>query len=149
MRKDVRAARGARRLVVVGIAVATTFGCASLRDGEDAQRLAGADWRLSELSGRSAIPTEVSRRPWLRFEPDSGRVSGSAGCNRVTGPFTTDRGAIRFGLLAATTMACLDEALTRQEDDFLAMLSSVNRYDLEGDTLLLLRGEDVVARFVH
>jgi len=46
-------------------------------------------------------------------------------------------------------MACLDEALTRQEDDFLAMLNSVNRYDIEGDTLLLMRGEDIVARFVH
>jgi len=67
----------------------------------------------------------------------------------VTGPFTTNRAAIHFGALAATKMACLDEALTRQEDDFLAMLSSANRYDIEGDTLLLLRGEDVVARFVH
>jgi len=46
-------------------------------------------------------------------------------------------------------MACVDEALTRQEDDFLAMLNAVNRYDIEGDTLLLLRGEAVVARFVH
>jgi heat shock protein HslJ len=143
MKKDVRAARGPRRLVVVGIAVATIVGCASLRGGEDAQRLAGADWRLSELSGRSAIPTEVSRRPWLRFEPDSGRVSGSGRCPRLTGPFTTDRGAIRFGALASTKMA-----LTRQEDDFLSVVSSVNRFDVEGDTLLLLRGEDVFA-FVH
>ena len=137
-----------RRLVVI-IAVASTVGCGSLRGGEDGQRLAAADWRLSELSGRAAIPTEVSRRPWLRFEPDSGRVSGSGGCNRLTGPFTTDRGAIRFGTLASTKMACLDEALSRQEDDFLSVLNSVNRFDVEGDTLLLLRGEAVVARFVH
>src|SRR5262245_65269716 len=133
MPKDIRATSGARRLMAI-IAVASTVGCANLRGGEEAQPLAGGDWRLSELSGRSAIPTEVSRRPWLRFEPDSGRVSGSAGCNRVTGPFTTNRAAIHFGALAATKMACLDEALTRQEDDFLAMLSSVNRYDIEGDT---------------
>lgn len=148
MRQVVRAASGARRLMA-NIAVAFTFGCAGLRGGDDAQRLAGADWRLSELSGRAAIPTEVSHRPWLRFEPDSGRVSGSGGCNRLTGPFTTDRGAIRFGALASTRMACLDEALSRQEDDFLTVLNSVNRFDVEGDTLLLLRGEAVVARFVH
>src|SRR5262245_29200583 len=148
MMQDVRAAGGARRLMAI-IAVASIVGCASLHGGEDAQRLAGADWRLSELSGRAAIPLEVSRRPWLRFEPDSGRVSGSGGCNRLTGPFTTDRVAIRFGALAATKMACLDEALSRQEDDFLSVLNSVNRFDIEGDTLLLLRGEDVVARFVH
>jgi heat shock protein HslJ len=46
-------------------------------------------------------------------------------------------------------MACLDEALTGQEDEFLTALNTVNRFDVEGDTLLLLRGEDVVARFVH
>jgi heat shock protein HslJ len=67
----------------------------------------------------------------------------------LTGPFTTERGAIRFGALASIRMACLDEALSRQEDDFLFVLNSVNRFDVEGDTLLLLRGEDVVARFVH
>src|SRR5262245_66643843 len=109
----------------------------------------GPNWRLSELSGRAAIPLEVSHRPWLRFEPDSGRVSGSGGCNRLTGPFTTDRGAIRFGALASTKMACFDEALSRQEDDFFSVLHSVNRFDVEGDTLLLPTGEDVVARFVR
>jgi heat shock protein HslJ len=46
-------------------------------------------------------------------------------------------------------MACLDEALSRQEDDFLSVLNSVNRFDVEGDTLLLLRGEAVVARLVR
>jgi heat shock protein HslJ len=46
-------------------------------------------------------------------------------------------------------MACLDEALSRQEDGFLTVLNSVNRFDIEGDTLLLLRGGNVVARFVH
>jgi heat shock protein HslJ len=146
--KGVRPTSGARRLAVI-IAVATTVGCASLRGGGDAQRLAGADWRLSELSGRVAIPTEVSRRPWLRFATDSGRVTGSGGCNRLTGPFTTDRTAIRFGAIVSTKMACADQALTRQEQDFFSVLNSANRFDVEGDTLLLLRGDDVVARFVH
>lgn len=147
MTQDARAGSGTRRLLAI-IAVASTVGCASLRGAEDGQRLAG-EWRLSELSGRAAIPIEVSRRPWLRFEPDSGRVSGSGGCNRLTGSFTTDRGAIHFGPLASTRMACLDEALSRQEDDFLSVLNSVNRFDVEGDTLLLLRGEAVVARLVR
>jgi len=148
MIQNVRAASGSRRLVAI-IAVASIVGCASPRGGEDAQRLAGADWRLSELSGRAAIPLEVSRRPWLRFETDSGRVSGSGGCNRLTGPFTTNHGAIHFGALAATKIACFDDALARQEDDFFAVLNSANRFDIEGRTLLLLRGEEVVARFVR
>ena len=92
MMQDVRAADGARRLMAI-IAVASIVGCASLRGDEDAQRLAGADWRLSELSGRAAVPLEVSRRPWLRFE--------------------------------------------------------LNRFAVEGDTLLLLRAGDVVGRFVR
>ena len=79
---------------------------------------------MSELSGRSAIPTEVSRRPWLRFEPDSGRDE-----------------RIR-------RLACLDDASARQEAAFFAVLNSVNRLDVEGDTLLLLRGEVVVAPVV-
>ena len=83
------------------VAVAATA-CASTRGSSAQQQLAGKDWRLIELSGRAAAPSEQTRRPSLRFAIDSGRVSGSGGCNRMSGPVTIEGDRMQFGAIAAT-----------------------------------------------
>jgi heat shock protein HslJ len=128
------------------IAMAATA-CATTRGSDAQQQLAGKDWRLIELSGRAAVPSELSRRPSLRFAIDSGRVSGSGGCNRMSGPVTIDGDRIQFGALAATKMACADNALNRQEMEFFQALDDADRFAVSGDTLSLLNGAVVVARF--
>src|SRR5690349_6178487 len=95
-------------LLVVGGAVA---GCVSTHASGDLTTLSGPDWRLVELNGRAAIPDDPARRPWIRFNTDSSRVSGSAGCNRMSGPFTLSGESMHFGALISTKMACADQAL--------------------------------------
>ena len=134
------------RFTVV-LCVAATAACVLKRADGELQSLTGADWRLVELSGREAAPMEVTRRPWIRFNTDSNRVSGSGGCNRMSGPFTLNADAMQFGALASTKMACADQALNQQEVDFFGALQSTDHYAIRGDTLVLLRGADVMARF--
>jgi heat shock protein HslJ len=69
--------------------------------------LAGTAWTVVELAGE-AVPvdaTPAARQPHLVFGAD-GRLSGSDGCNRLTGSYTVKANGISFGQIAGTRMAC-------------------------------------------
>ena len=71
-----------------------------------------------------------------------GSLSGSSGCNRFAGSYTSDGDALEIGPLASTAMACADEPLAAQEADYLAALqasvsatlgrTSLQLFDAEG-----------------
>lgn len=61
-----------------------------------------SSWRIVSVNER---PTVEGVDAYLAFA--EGRVSGTAGCNRLTGPYTQERNQLRFGALAATRMACM------------------------------------------
>src|SRR5690242_13082597 len=70
--------------------------------------LEGTSWNAVEVNG-TAVAGDVTaseRRPHLVFGAD-GRVSGSDGCNRLTGPYSVNgSNGLAFGPLAGTRMAC-------------------------------------------
>jgi copper homeostasis protein (lipoprotein) len=96
--------------------------------------LVGTDWRLIWLGGQPVTPADPARPARLRFE--GGRVAGSDGCNRITGPYTADGSALGVGMLAGTRMACavgMDQA-----EAFTAALARVKRHAVRGDLLELM-----------
>ena len=104
--------------------------------------LGDGEWRLVELGGSAAVAGEgPAGAASLRFAADSGRVTGSTGCNRLAGPYTVDGESLRFGALVSTRMACVDPARQRQEADFMRALEGTRRHAVAGDTLALL-GDD-------
>ena len=125
---------------LIAIACARPQSAASLEPG---------DWRLLAVGQAGAQPSDQARRPWLRFDVDSGRVSGNLGCNRTAGPFTTRNDELRFGALMSTRMACADDALNRQESAVAGALQATDHYRLRADTLDLLQGANVLATFVR
>jgi heat shock protein HslJ len=63
--------------------------------------LAGSDWYLVDVNG-----VIVGGETYvLRFD-DAGRLSGQAGCNRFSGPYTQRGHLLIPGAIAATRMAC-------------------------------------------
>ena len=70
--------------------------------------LEGTYWRAIELAGLMVPAQDANREPHLTLE--SGRASGSDGCNRVAGPYTLQGEALTFGAMAGTRMACPDTA---------------------------------------
>jgi heat shock protein HslJ len=69
------------------------------------------------------------------------RISGLASCNTYQGSFTVSEGSVRVGELLKTMKAC-DGARMIQENDFLAVLRAVIRYEIgRDDTLRLLTGD--------
>jgi imidazolonepropionase-like amidohydrolase/heat shock protein HslJ len=96
-------------------------------------KLTEIEWTLAALGGE-AIPGQTGGRPiTLSFSPD-GRVSGSGGCNRVSGSYTRQGDALKFGPLATTRMACPAMDLERR---FLGALAATARWKIVSGALEL------------
>jgi heat shock protein HslJ len=82
---------------------------------------------------------------------ESGRLSGSAGCNRFTAAYTATDTELRIKAAASTRMFCGDPpGVMEQEAAFLAALGEAVRFRLEEDSLLLLDAAGgVLVALVH
>jgi heat shock protein HslJ len=93
--------------------------------------LEGTQWQMTSLNSQQAIGDV-----WLSFAND-GTLGGFAGCNRFTGGYDARGDALTVGALVSTEVACLDEAITAQEDAFLAALASAFAYSKQGEELII------------
>ena len=105
--------------------------------------LTGTVWKLVELNGQ---PVGENKLPSLSLDAATGKVTGMAGVNRISGTFKQQVAALTFGPLAVTKMAGPESAM-KLESDFLAALSRVTAWKADGLMLSLLAGETEVARF--
>jgi putative lipoprotein len=105
-------------------------------------------WTLSQLAGAPALPDRSGALPYLRFTASGATITGSGGCNLVSGRYTAqgDLLHVNEGLIM-TRRACVDPALQRQEQGFVDALQRTDRFSIWGNTLSLLAGSEVVARF--
>jgi len=103
--------------------------------GSDAARkLEGLRWRAIELAGKPTPARIPEREIYLEFQPGS-RVSGSDGCNRVTGSYRLEGEHVTFGQLAGSQMLCLHSSGT--EEPFRDALKNAIRMTIAGDRLEL------------
>ncbi|WP_299707215.1 copper resistance protein NlpE N-terminal domain-containing protein [uncultured Pontibacter sp.] len=103
-------------------------------------------WNLVELQGKIINQKDFERnQPSLIIDLAEGRVSGSAGCNRITGTLEPIGDRINFGPIAATKMACPQMEV---ENQFLKVLSDGElRYRVSEERLELMLGGKGVAVF--
>jgi copper homeostasis protein (lipoprotein)/putative lipoprotein len=123
-------------LSLMGALVALlTLGMAFARAGPDAA-LMGTYWRAVAIDGTAVAPQPKPREAHLVFAPQGFRVSGSTGCNRVTGTFAQTAESFRFSQMASTKMAC-PPPLDSQERAFLKALDATVAVQISGNTLEL------------
>jgi copper homeostasis protein (lipoprotein) len=72
-----------------------------------ASRLEGTYWKAIELGGKPTPTQDPKREAHLRFQAGD-RVSGSDGCNRITGSYQLKGDRVTFGQIVGTQMACLN-----------------------------------------
>ncbi|RQO49527.1 heat-shock protein [Variovorax sp. KBW07] len=127
----------ARRLALPVLATAalltTLTGCGSGISLDEP--IEGPLWRLAQLGDEPIGPGSDAQ---IQFDRSSGRVSGSGGCNRVSGSFTRSGITLKIGQLASTRMACADPTRGANEAQFLAALQSTASYRLAPGRLALL-----------
>jgi len=124
--------------------VSILAGCAPVTANSEVPPLDGTAWILSSLPGR----TLVGRQPLtLRFE--GGRVAGSDGCNRYSGPFTSTGGALSItNATASTMMACEPPEVMEQAREYTAALAGAKSYRVvDGQLQLLGDGGKTLATF--
>ncbi len=107
--------------------------------GGASSRLEGTAWRLERIGARGAL---TNAPPWLRFE-DGGKLGGTTGCNSLGGEWKTSGDKLMLSGIVSTLIGC-EGAVAEQEASFLAVLRAVERYRVQGTTLVLLDADGVV-----
>jgi heat shock protein HslJ/uncharacterized lipoprotein NlpE involved in copper resistance len=102
-------------------------------------------WKLTsinrEVVDEAAYPLGL---PTLTFNTMAKVVSGTTGCNQLNGSFrAAASGALAFAPLATTRMFCENV----NETAFLKALEQTTRYKIEGEQLMLLKGQTPVLIF--
>ena len=99
----------------------------------------GPVWQLEQLGSELIEPGRDPRgKAQVQFDRNSGRVSGSGGCNRVSGTYERSGSTLRMRQLGSTRMACPNEASTINETQFFAALQATASYRLQGSSKLSL-----------
>ncbi len=102
-------------------------------------------WALQNLHGHAAEHFDGQEIPHFVLTPD-GKSSGSDGCNRFFGTYTSHEHRITLQPGGSTMMLCPHG--DKQAANFMSILYESTAYEINDQTLKLLRGKDVVARFI-
>jgi heat shock protein HslJ len=130
-------ARRTRVLLPLALCLGLLGACAAGTAGAEAAPLRGTTWVWVPLQGPlPAAAAPSARVAQLRLDPQEARVTGHTGCNRLTGSFTLDGAALRFGQAATTRMACVAEG--DLEPQFLKAFDAVRGWRVQGRVLWLL-----------
>jgi putative lipoprotein len=108
-------------------------------------RLEGTHWRLVELHGKPIADGAAGREPHVVLTAAEGRFGGSGGCNRLAGAYMVAGDGLRLRPVATTSMAC--PSGMEQERAFVQALAAATTFKIDGNTLALLEGGRVIARF--
>jgi heat shock protein HslJ len=116
-------------------------GCAPM-NASNGGTLTGQTWVLTELAGQ---PLVADSGISASFNAD-GSVSGSAGCNRYNGTYTTSGDSITFSVNMAMTMMMCEQAVMDQESAYINALGEAKTFSISGDQLSLkdASGKDIL-----
>jgi heat shock protein HslJ len=104
--------------------------------------LVGSIWQLISFGPVGATNPVIGNAPiTLKFERD-GQAGGHGGCNSYGGTYTLQNASLQFGEITSTLIACADQAITEQEQQYLEALRTASRFTIEGDTLKITYQND-------
>ena len=103
------------------------------------QPIEARTWRLASIDAQPVIPSQdPNQSAQVMFDGGTRRVSGSGGCNRISGSYQRTGAQLKIGPLVSTRMACLDAGRGQLETRFLAALQATTNYSIAGNELILL-----------
>ncbi len=102
---------------------------------QDWSWITGTTWMVASIQGDAPLPDSEL---WIRFE-DHTWLTGSAGCNRITGSYSRKGiDGLRVSEIASTRMHCpAPEGIMQQESRFLHLFEQCDSYTAEPDRLVL------------
>ena len=106
----------------------------------------GIQWYLTEVGGSPVSPMADDKQPHILLDPAENQATGFAGCNNFFGRYELNGSLLTFGPMGATRMACPDLEMGLEASVFEA-LENTRQWKIEGGDLLLLKADDILARF--
>src|SRR5262249_8377652 len=97
--------------------------------------IANNRWRPVRIGDKAVVVPAQGKEPWIELDTKTKQVTGSGGCNRISGSYEGGNGTLRFGHLVSTMMACPS---MQTEAAFLKALDATRRYRLDGRNLELM-----------
>jgi copper homeostasis protein (lipoprotein) len=103
-------------------------------------------WKLIRLGKTTVTAADNQREPYLILHPADQRVSGSGGCNQLTGTYELEGNRLTFSQMAGTRMAC--PSGMEHEQAFHDALGRAATWRIEEEKLELSDASgNVIARF--
>jgi len=96
-------------------------------------------WMVVEMKGVPVQQSGGRRDAHISFDIAAKKFSGNGGCNQINGNYSLDKKEIEFTEVLSTKMSCNDIEF---ENTFLSTLSSIDRYEVRGNDLLLKRNKE-------
>lgn len=92
--------------------------------------LVGTTWHATGINnGNQGVESVAAGSDPTAIYAEDGTISGNSGCNEYNGPAVVDGQSITIGPLASTRRACVDEAVSVQETNFLNALQNATTFD--------------------
>ncbi|RIK39854.1 MAG: hypothetical protein DCC55_16850 [Chloroflexi bacterium] len=102
-----------------------------------ADDLVGTQWTLVSYGIAGAEnPVAEGSEVTLSFQAD-GQAGGSGGCNSYSAPYQAEDGMLTFGEIVSTLMACVDEVVMEQEQQYFQALQTAGQYELAAGQLTI------------
>ena len=95
------------------------------------------------MKGVPVQQSESRRDAYINFDIADKKFNGNGGCNQINGNYTINNSSINFGEVISTKMSCIDIEF---ENVFLNTLNSVDRFEINGDDMLLKRKKEIVLK---
>ncbi len=106
--------------------------------------LVDTTWRLVGIGGRALDP----ELPEITLGFESGRISGSGGCNWYTGWLAEADGGFTISHLAVTRRSCVHPRIMDREAQYVAALEKISSYRLTDRELTLMYGSTAENAFL-
>lgn len=105
--------------------------------------LIGSAWSLYQFGSPQDLSLAFGEQvPTISFQTN-GHVSGSTGCNRFTGDFSTDDFRIQFDSIAVSKKMCSGQSgLLEQEQTILKTIETAGRYQIDDGKLSIFSSGD-------
>ncbi len=96
-------------------------------------------WVLTDETGKS-----MGDAAYIQLQPKGDKLAGNTSCNNIAGSFKEGKDNVIKFTAITTKMACSD---MKTENRMLSALNGANRYDMNGQNLLLYRDNLLLAIF--
>lgn len=103
-------------------------------------------WVLAELDGKKLDPKRVDKPAHLRLM-GQGRLQAHTGCNTIQARYAQTGENLRFSQFVTTRMACHGQAAANEQALLKALRQSA-QFEMRGNQLWLLQGDQTLARFL-